>query len=272
MIQLKTGIGFRPPLSSLIYSNRDKIGFVEIIADHYLDAPKWKMKELQLLKEHFVVIPHAIGLSLGSASGIDPEYLQKLAGLIEYIRPPYWSEHISYCKAHELEMGHLSPLVYDDSFLNVMAENIASVKKRTDCPLILENITYHLELPGRTYSDAAFLNTLCRQTDCGLLLDITNLYINSKNMFFDPRAFLAELDHELITQLHFVGYETIPGQTIDTHQAESQPEIFELMEKVLEKKIPAGILLERDGRFHETDEILSDLNRAAAILKKAEIK
>lgn len=267
---LGSGIGFRPELKPFIFLNRDKISFVEIIADHYIDVPDSKMEELRMLKKHFTVIPHAINLSLGSAKGIDEAYLEKLGQLIDFLQPPYWSEHIAFTQAHGYDIGHLAPLVYNREFLTILSENIRRVKKRIACPLILENITYHVELPGREFSDAEFLNRLCEETGCGLLLDITNLFINSRNFGFDPFAFIDQLNTEQIVQLHYVGYESAGEQVIDTHAGKTQEEIFTLMQHVLGCARPKGILLERDDRLEAEDEILADLLTTKTYLEKVE--
>lgn len=134
-------------------------------------------------------------------------------------------------------------------------------------PLILENITYHVELPGKEYSDSDFLNELCARTNCGLLLDMTNLFINSRNFSFDPYEFLTQLEIEKVIQLHYVGYEDTEIQLTDTHARETQTEIFSLISFLLQRHIPKGILLERDERFNEHEEISKDLITAKALLQ-----
>jgi uncharacterized protein (UPF0276 family) len=268
---LGIGIGFRPELKSFIFLNRDKIDFIEIIADHYMDVPDSKLEELDFLKKHFTVIPHAINLSLGSAEGIKEDYLEKLIRVVDFVQPPYWSEHISYTQAHGCDVGHLSPIIFNNKFLDVLQKNISRVKEKTTCPLILENITYHVDLPGREYNDAKFLNELCEKTDCGLLLDITNTFINSRNLGFDAFGFIDQLDIEKIVQLHFVGYENSGYQISDTHAGKTQQEIFDLMEYLLQRHLPKGILLERDDRYERTDEITSDLLTAREIMQKAKV-
>lgn len=263
---LGVGIGFRSELKSMIFLNRDKIGFLEVIADHYMDAPKEKLEELALLKKHFTVIPHAINLSIGSAEGIDTVYLHKLKKVIDFLEPPYWSEHISYTQAHGIDIGHLAPIIYNDDFLGILKRNILDIQKVIPQKLILENITYHVELPGRTYSDADFLNTLCEQTDCGLLLDLTNLYINSRNFKFNPFHFIDSLNQENIVQLHYVGYEIAGDHIIDTHSAKTPPEIFQLMEYLFKSCQPKGVLLERDEQFEKVAEIVVDLIKANELL------
>ena len=264
---LGNGIGFRPELKSFIFLNRDKIGFIEIIADHYIDVPDTKLKELELLMENFTVIPHAINLSLGTAEGLDMAYIHKLAALIKKIDPPYWSEHIAYTQAHGYDIGHLAPVVYNEAFLEIFRKNISLVQAEIPYPLILENITYHIELPGKEIGDADFLNRLCGLTGCGLLLDITNLFINSRNLGFDANDFLENLNPDHIVQLHYVGFEGDESQLIDTHARATQPEIYNLMERVLKRRLPHAVLLERDDRYDMLDEITEDLLYAKRLLQ-----
>jgi uncharacterized protein (UPF0276 family) len=91
-----------------------KVDFLEITADHFMDAPNWKIDQLKKLKESFTLIPHALDLSIGSSEGIDEVYLEKLAEVIDLTCPPYWSEHLAFTKAAGLELGHLAPLPFTD--------------------------------------------------------------------------------------------------------------------------------------------------------------
>jgi len=268
---LGNGIGFKPELKSFIFLNRDKIDFIEVIAEHYIDVPCIKLRELELLRQHFTIIPHAINLSLGSAQGIDKTYVKKLAKLVEYIDPPYWSAHISYTQAHGLDVGHLSPIVYNSEFLEILSKNISEIQSSISKPLILENITNHAELAGKEFTDADFLNTLCEKTGVGLLLDITNLFINSRNFSFDPYSFIEHLNLEKIVQCHYVGCEDQRNQLTDTHSRKTQVEIFSLIAFLLERHVPKGILLERDERFNDHGEIVSDLLMAKELLEKIKV-
>lgn len=179
--KLGVGLGFREPLRTGIFMNRFKIDFLEITADHYLDATPRKCEELDLLREHFMLIPHSLDLSLGSAEGLDDEYLDKLTALIDRVRPPWFSDHICFTKANGIKIGHLAPVPYTDQALDVFSKNIAKVKEKIGVPLILENITYDLQFPSSEMSEAEFISGLLEENDCGMLLDAANLYINAQN-------------------------------------------------------------------------------------------
>src|SRR6476660_4599468 len=102
---LGVGFGFREPYRSALFLNRNKVDFLEITSDHFFDAGPEKRAELDLLDDHFTLIPHGLNLSLGSADGLDSEYLEKFASLVERLNPPWWSEHIAFTRAGGIEIG-----------------------------------------------------------------------------------------------------------------------------------------------------------------------
>src|SRR5689334_20175399 len=106
---LGVGLGFREPFRADLFLQRDKVDFLEITADHYFNASREKMRELDLLAEHFTLIPHGLNLSLGSAEGVDEEYLDAFARLVQRVNPPWWSEHIAFTRAGGVSIGHLAP-------------------------------------------------------------------------------------------------------------------------------------------------------------------
>ncbi|MBD2743119.1 DUF692 domain-containing protein [Coleofasciculus sp. FACHB-1120] len=262
---LGVGLGFREPFRSDLFLHRQAVDFLEIVAEHYLDVPPYKQQELELLADHFPLIPHAINLSLGSAEGLDADYLRKLAELIKRLNPPWWSEHICFTKAGGVDIGHLSPLPYTHEAVEVLCRNIAQVRRYIDVPLILENISYLLTVPGAEMTEAQFLAEVVERSDCGLLLDVTNLYINAVNHNYDIYAFLAQLPLERVVQLHFVGGHWHNGVLIDSHSHSTHPEVWTLMEEVVARIPVKGIVLERDENLPPFAELSAELEGARKI-------
>ncbi len=265
---LGVGIGYREALRGEIFLYRDEIDFLEIIADHYIDATPAKMRELAMLAEHFTLIPHGINLSLGSAQGIDLNYLDKLARLIDQINPPWWSEHISFTQAGGIDIGHLSPLPYSQAAIDILCENIQQARQCIASPLILENITYMLNLPGGEMSEAEFIAEVAEQADCGLLLDIANLHINAVNHGYDIDRFLDRLPLKRIVQLHFAGGYWHDGLLIDSHSQPTASQVWHLMNKIINRAPVKGIILERDENFPQFAELLNELRRARQIARQ----
>ncbi len=267
--KLGIGIGFREQFRADIFLNQNKIDFLEITADHYLDANDKKLDELQILKEHFELIPHGLDLSLGSAEGIDSDYLEKFARLVEFVKPEWFSDHICFTKSGGTNIGHLAPVPYTNEALKAFIKNIETVKKRISIPLILENITYMVEFPSSKMSETEFISKILNETDCGLLLDVTNLYINSRNFDFSWKKFLDEIPLERVVQLHFVGSHRHGNKFIDGHSHKTENEIWEVFEEVCNRCDLKGAILERDGNFPPFTEILEEIKIAKEFFSKS---
>ncbi len=263
---LGVGLGFRPPLRTDIFLKRDKIDLLEITTDHYIDSPKTKLDELELLAATFPLIPHSLELSLGSAEGIEPDYLEKVAEVVEAVKPAWFSDHICFTRSGGIKIGHLAPVPFTDEALGVFVRNIEKVKKRISTPLILENITYNIQYPSSEMSEAAFIRRLLDETDCGLLLDVTNLYINSQNLGFDWKEYLDELPMERVVQIHFVGSHRHGNRVIDAHANTTEEEIWNVFREVSVRCNIKGAVLERDEKFPEFSDLLSELDQAREII------
>jgi uncharacterized protein len=259
---VKIGLGFREQLKAEIFIHQKEIDFLEITADHYFDSTPQKLAELKLLKQHFPLIPHGLNLSLGSAEGIDESYLEKLVQLVESVEPEWFSEHICFTKSGGTEIGHLAPVPYTRELVDVLIRNIARVKSVIKTPLILENITYMFQYPTAEMSETEFLTRILEESDCGLLLDVTNLYINSINHKFDWRKWLDEIPIERVVQLHFVGGNKHGKYLIDSHSSKTPDEIWEVFREVCSRTDVKGAILERDENFPPFSEIIEELQQA----------
>ena len=258
---LGSGIGYRDPwFNDLMGEEGEQADFLEITADHFLDAPAWKMRELDALAERFTLIPHALDLSIGTAEGIDEEYLAKLAGLIERLAPPYWSEHLAFTKAGGRELGHLAPPPFCEEAVEAVARNVKLCRQYVDLPLALENITYGIEMPDGEMDEASFITQTLEASECGWLLDVTNLYVNSVNHGRDPVSFLDAAPTERVVQLHYVGCSVGKnGYLIDDHGADVNPETRTLMETVLELAPTKGAILERDRNLPPFSKVAEEM-------------
>lgn len=266
--RLGAGIGFREPFRGDLFLHRDAVDFLEITADHYLGAPPEKLEELDLLAEHFTLVPHGLDLSLGSAEGLDDGYVDALAALVERVDPPWWSEHVAFTRAGGVSIGHLASLPFTREAARVVAGNVARVRERIAAPLILENITYTVALPGAELTEAEFLTEIVELTGCGLLLDVTNVHVNAANHGYDPLEFLDALPLESVVQLHFVGVEERGGLLVDSHARPTPEPVWELMAAVAERADVKGAILERDEDLPAFGELAGELARARKILER----
>lgn len=265
---LGSGLGYREPFRTDLFLRPGAVDFLEIVADHYLDASREKREELELLASQFPLVPHALDLSLGSADGLDPDYLNLLAELVNRLDPPWWSEHLSLTRSGGVEIGHLSPLPFTREARDTVCRNVEAARRRIRAPLILENITCPFFVPGAEMTEVDFLSEVVERTGCGVLLDVANLHINSVNHGYDPWQALERLPLERVVQLHFVGGHQEGGTWIDSHSRPAPPEIWALMETVLAQAPVKGIILERDEALPPFAELEAEVARARTLGKK----
>jgi uncharacterized protein (UPF0276 family) len=265
---LGVGIGFREPFLADLFRHRDRVDFLEITADHYFDPTPEKDAELDLLARNFPILPHGLDLSLGSAEGIDEAYLEAMAQLVERLDPPWWSEHIAFTRAGGVPIGHLAPLPWTREAVEVVARNIEQVRNRIKSPLILENITATMIVPGSEMDEAEFLTAVCDSTGCGLLCDVTNLYTNAVNHRLDLDDLLARWPWDRVVQVHIAGGNWHDGTLIDSHAHPTPPEVWTVLEAAAAHAPIRGIILERDENLPPFADLVVELEQARTIMRR----
>lgn len=256
------GVGYRPELAAWIESRPPEIQCLEITAEHFFDDGE---EFLCTLTQAYPLFVHGLGLSLGTPGALSQETLHKFARVVDLAQPEWISEHLAFTRTEEVDLGHLNPLSPSRNTLAVVVEHAQEISNLCKKPLLLENITSHLRLDGEM-SEPEFLNRVCEQSGCGILLDVTNLLINSKNHGFDPHSWLHELDRRRILQLHVVGYSVRNGRWQDHHAEPIQNDLWELVHDVLAYAPVQAIIIERDTNFPEPEELAGELKKLEVAL------
>jgi uncharacterized protein (UPF0276 family) len=263
--RLGAGLGYRQPLHRDILANAGRIDFLEFISDQYLYASPDRLARLLALRDQFPLIPHGVGLSVGTAEPLDPAYLDRLAQVVSSSGAPWFSDHLSFTKVPDADIEQLMPLVFTEQSLDAVCRNLALLKSRIDTPFLLENITYYFPVPGSRMSEAAFLTRVLDETDTGLLLDVNNVWVNSINHGFDPYEFLRSIPLHRTVQIHIAGGKPVDSLWMDTHSEPVGEPVWELLAYVLERVPAATILLEWDQDFPAFEDLLGHLDRARAL-------
>jgi len=258
------GIGHRAPLREWIATRPSEIECLEITAEHFFDESLDYLRDLRGVYPLFV---HGLGLSLGAPGPIDQKTLTEFRRVVEAADPEWISEHVAFTRTSEVDLGHLNPIQPSVKTLDLVAAHACEVSQFCAKPIILENITTHLRLKGEL-SETDFLNRLCERADCGLLLDVTNLFINARNHHFDAKTWLRDLDPKCIVQLHVVGYMERNGRLVDNHSADIQEDLWELIHATLDHAEVRAIIVERDGNFPEMENLASELQLLSNALRQ----
>ena len=272
---MKLGVGYRRELRDWLASRPPGVDCLELTAEHFHGpladplpgvglagrnpgAAPWPPAPLAPLAPpappgaasppNDCLFVHGLGLSLGTPGPLDKQRLREFARLATAVNAAWVSEHVAFTRTAETDLGHLNAVPPTRPALKVMAAHAREVADHCGRPLLLENITSHVQLHGEL-SETQFLNELCEQAECGLLLDVTNLFVNSRNHRFDPLSWLQELDPARIRQLHLVGYSCHNGRYMDDHAQPIQPELLDLARAVIAYAPVEAIILERDADF-----------------------
>ena len=263
------GLSFRSEFRPDLFLNRGSVDCLEIIADHYFNASPEKLAELDLLASHFTLLPHSLDLSIGSADGLDSQYLDQLAALVERLSPPWWSDHLAITRAGGLSLGHLSPISTNQESLDVVLKNLQQVQRRIPSPMLLENITWNVHLPDSNIDEGDFLRQVLEGSGTGLLLDVTNLHTNCANHHRSPEEFLNSIPLERVVQLHLAGGHHGPrGQWIDSHSRAIPEEVWSLLEVVLSRTQTRAIIVERDECLPPFFSLVEEVSRARVAAKQ----
>jgi uncharacterized protein (UPF0276 family) len=246
---MKIGIGYRHEIAGWLATRPPGIDCLEFTAEHFYDSdPSRVAAALRPLDSDFSAFVHGLGLSLGTPGELDQARLERFAQVATLANADWVSEHIAFTRTEETDLGHLNPVPPTRESVKIMAAHACELAERCGKPLLLENITSHVRIQG-DLSETEFLNRLCAAANCGLLLDVTNLFVNSRNHQFDPLRWLHEIEPARIRQLHIVGYSRRDDRYTDDHSQAVQPELLELAEAIIDYAKIEAIILERDADF-----------------------
>ncbi|MEK6300964.1 MAG: DUF692 domain-containing protein [Acidobacteriota bacterium] len=265
---LGVGLGFRQEIKEdlLRYSNR--IDFLEVMTEHYIDMPPHKRAEVQELAEVVPLVLHGVELSIGTFGSVDQSHLQKMRQVADWARAYWVSDHLCLTRVPGLAIGNLTPVPFSEaSSANIIA-NARYAASSFDCPFLLENISYYFQPLPREMSEAEFISRVVEGADCYLLLDLTNVQNNAVNMNYDPYVFLDSVPLERVVQIHLAGGYYLSSVLLDTHSHPVPSDVFDLLRYVA-PRMPnlRGILIERDQNFPPFGELLDELDQVRDVVR-----
>lgn len=264
---LGVGLGYRPDLDRQIWANQASIDWLELISEHYLARPREQLDQALRLRGAFPLVPHGVELSIGTPGELDPAYLDALAELVALVGAPWCSDHLCFTRAGGIALGQLTPLPRTRAVAADVARKARQVQERVGVPFLLENISYYIDIEGQL-SEAEFLTEVMEGCECGLLLDLANVFVNAGNHGFSALEFLAAIPLERVVQVHLAGGEESPDALLDTHSAPVPDEVFALLRHLVERAPNLrAVLIERDSDFPDDfQELADDLAGAREIL------
>jgi uncharacterized protein (UPF0276 family) len=266
------GLGLRHGLSRELFERAPAaVRWLEIHPENYMFRGGRYETTLATARARYPLLTHGLSMAFGSIAPFERGYLRELRVLLRDLEVPWHSDHLCFVGVDGVFSHDLLPLPFHAESVQVVVDRVREAQDALGLPIALEHISYYAEAPGGTMRELDHLCEILERADAKLLLDVNNVFVNSRNHGFDPEAFIAALPLERVVQLHVAGHFVRPdGLRIDTHAEPICDEVFALLEFCLEKLArPLPVLLERDDNFPDFSELISELERLDAIYERA---
>ena len=286
---VEVGVGWRQPHYARMLEDRPALDFLEVHSENYFAEGGAALAVLERARQHYPISLHGVGLSLGSAVGLDPWHLDQLASLVDRVDPVRVSDHASFSRGQRrmglLHAADLLPLPFTGEALDVLCANVERVQDRLKRRFMVENLSAYLQWHSpeqSTCEEPDFLNALARRTGCALLVDVNNIYVNARNAQLagqcsDPLAsclgWLQQMDPDHVAELHLAGHCQVQDAhgdiVIDDHGSRVCDEVWELYRHGIACFGAVPTLIEWDTDVPALEVLLDEAARARAMAEQA---
>lgn len=276
---LGAGAGLKPEHYRDILDGRPGVGWFEVHAENYMGTgngaggpPHFFLEQIRAL---YPLSVHGVGLSIGSAEGLVPGHLQRLAAVVDRYQPALVSEHLAWSTHAGVFLNDLLPLPYTEATLAVVVRHVDQVQSTLKRRILIENPSTYLRFAMEQMAETTFLRELARRSGCGVLLDVNNVFVSAANHDFDPAVYLADFPVEHIGEIHLAGHASIEvagGESllIDTHDRPVSEQVWALYQSLLSRIGPRPTLIEWDADVPTWTRLSDDVARANRLLQAEE--
>jgi uncharacterized protein (UPF0276 family) len=259
---LGLGLGLRSVHFPYILEHQPDVDWFEIISENFMDSAGRARYVLDQIAERYPTVMHGVSLSIGSTDPLNFDYLARLKHLADEIKPRWISDHLCWTGVLGLNAHDLLPLPLNEETLRHVIDRVNVVQDYLERPLVLENPSTYVTFAGSTLPEWEFLGKLAEETDCGLLVDVNNVYVSSVNHDFDPREYLRNIPHRRVVQFHLAGHSNYRTHIIDTHDDHVVDPVWELYRLAHQLTGGASTLLEWDARIPEFPVVHAEVLKA----------
>ncbi len=259
------GVGLRPKHFSEALDQRLPVDWVEATSENYMARGGRPLAVLEKVRRDLPVVLHGVSLSIGSIDELNPRYLRELRSLVDRFQPALVTDHLCW-GSHGGRYAHdLWPLPYTEEALAHVAARVARVQDLLGRQIALENVSSYVTYRDSTMAEWEFLAGVAERADCGILLDVNNAYVSSRNHGFDPSAYLAGIPRDRVVQFHLAGYSDKGTWLLDSHDASVPEPVWQLYREALRRFGRVPTLVEWDDHIPPLEVLVAESRKATAI-------
>jgi uncharacterized protein (UPF0276 family) len=264
------GIGLRVPHYQHILSEKPTVDWFEIISENFMCDGGRPLKVLDQILEQYRVVQHGVSAYFGSAEELDREHMKKLKRLVKRTNTPWLSDHLCWGSVDGRFTHDLLPMPYTFAAAKVTARKIREARDFLEVPIAVENVSSYAEFHVSEMTEWEFLNEVVEQADCGVLLDVNNIYVSSRNHNFNPVEYVDSIPPERVAQFHIAGHSKYERYILDTHDHPVIDPVWKLYDHAIRRIGRTATLLEWDARIPSFDEVHNEALKANRFIKSLE--
>ena len=249
------GIGLRIPHYNHILENKPVVDWFEIISENFMVDGGRPVRVLDQILEQYRVVQHGVSMYFGSVEPLNREHLRRLKALLRRTKTPWLSDHLCWGSVDGTYSHDLLPMPYTFEAARKTAQKIREARDFLELPVVVENVSSYAEFHASEMTEWQFLTEVVEDADCGILLDVNNIYVSSQNHNFDPFEYLNNVPHERVAQIHIAGHSRYEKYILDTHDHAVIDPVWRLYARAIEVIGPTATLLEWDDRIPSFDEV-----------------
>jgi uncharacterized protein (UPF0276 family) len=261
---LGIGVGLRTVHFPHILAQKPDVDWFEVLSENFMQTGGRPMYVLDQVAERYPVALHGVSLSIGSTDPLDFEYLAQLKALAARTRAHWVSDHLCWTGVLGRNVHDLLPMPYSEEALRHTIARVRAVSDFLERPLVLENPSSYVEFAQSTMPEWEFLARLAEDADCGLLLDVNNVYVSAFNHGFDPNVYVDAIPADRVVQYHLAGHTNMGTHILDTHSDHALPEVWDLYARSVARTGLVSTLYEWDEDIPAFDVLLAEARKAAA--------
>lgn len=265
------GIGLRVPHYSHIFEQKPVVDWFEIISENYMVDGGRALQVLDEILERYRVVQHGVSMYFGSAQPLNREHLKRLKELTRRTRTPWLSDHLCWGSVDGRYTHDLLPIPYTFEAVKTTAERIRQVQDFLEIPVAVENVSSYAEFHQSQMTEWEFLNEVVEAADCGILLDVNNIYVSSQNHGFNPSDYIDSIPAERVAQIHIAGHSKFEKYTLDTHDHPVLDPVWALYARAIKRVGETATLLEWDDNIPSFDEVHTEALKATRYLNTSAI-
>jgi hypothetical protein len=244
------------------------VDWFEIISENYMVDGGRPLTILDRILEQYRVVQHGVSMYFGSAERLNREHLRRLKNLVRRTRTPWLSDHLCWGSVDGRYTHDLLPMPYTFEAASVTAEKIRQVQDFVEVPVVVENVSSYAEYHVSEMTEWEFLTEVVERADCGILLDVNNIYVSSQNHDFDPFTYVNAVPAQRVAQIHIAGHSKYEKYILDTHDHPVIDPVWDLYARAIERCGPTATLLEWDDNIPSFDEVHAEALKANRYLTK----